>query len=307
MSCDDSVAKLRAISRAFLREFGILSKESPYEISLTARHVLLEIGIHGALTHTELATLLNLEKSAVSHLIKSMLKDGIVEVESSLTDRRFKFVKLTGAGKKLLAKVHSIANHQVNQALEKLTLEEQSQVIHGFNLYVKALKKTRLQNQFQIRKIQVKDNLSMSLIIKETLKEHNADKPGTAFMDSELKNLYKAYSENNKAYFVIERISDKKLVGGAGIGPLNNGNKNICELKKMYFLPEARGLGLGKVLIEKILDNASILGYKKCYLETIATMTKAKNLYAKLGFKRLTKPIGATGHFGCDQWMIRKI
>ena len=303
----ESVNQLRAVSRALLREFGILSKESPYGISLTARHVLLEIGMRGALTHTELSTLLNLEKSVVSHLIKSMCKAGIVTVESSLTDRRFKFVKLTRSGEKVLSKIHGIANKQVSQALEKLSCEEQEQVIQGFNLYVKALKTTRLQNQFTIRKIQAKDNLQMSLVIKETLKEHNADKPGTAFMDSELKNLYKAYTAKNTTYLVIERIADKKLVGGAGIGPLNINNKAICELKKMYFLPEARGLGLGKVLIEKILDKASILGYKECYLETISSMTKAKNLYQKLGFKRLTKPICDTGHFGCDEWMIKKI
>lgn len=147
----------------------------------------------------------------------------------------------------------------------------------------------------------------MMIIVKEVLKEHHADRPGTAFYDEELSNLYRSYTISQSCFYVIEKISNKKIVGGAGIGPLAGGNKTICELKKMHILPEARGIGLGKLLLQKVLNSAHEFGYLKCYLETLSHFYQAKQLYTKMGFIHLDKPMGNTGHHSCDEWMIKKL
>ena len=75
----------------------------------------------------------------------------------------------------------------------------------------------------------------------------------------------------------------------------------------MYFLPVARGKGLGTQLISKCLEKAKEFGFESCYLETMPYMEAARKLYTKNGFVNLDKPMGNTGHYSCNVWMLKKI
>jgi putative acetyltransferase len=75
----------------------------------------------------------------------------------------------------------------------------------------------------------------------------------------------------------------------------------------MYFLPEARGLGVGQRMLDRCLEAAAKAGYRRCYLETLKHMHQARALYERNGFVRVDKPMGKTGHFGCDAWYVREL
>ena len=160
-------------------------------------------------------------------------------------------------------------------------------------------------NAIIIREIQKADNVAIAQVIRDVLIEHNVPKVGTAYADPSLNFMFENYSEEKSAYFVVE--NEGKIIGGAGIAPLENGPKEICELQKMYFLPEARGLGLGAKLMEVCLEKARQFEFKKCYLETMPYMTNAQNLYKKSGFQYLDKPLGNTGHNACPVWMLKEL
>jgi putative acetyltransferase len=117
--------------------------------------------------------------------------------------------------------------------------------------------------------------------------------------------MFEAYQADNEVYFVV--LVDEKVVGGCGIKALKGNNPEICELQKLYILAETRGLGIGKILVEKCLEFATQSGYKRCYLETFPSMLAAINLYVKFGFARLKAPMGETGHCGCDVWMAKDL
>ena len=156
-----------------------------------------------------------------------------------------------------------------------------------------------------IRKIELSDNPILANIVRGTLTEFGVNRPGTVFADPETDQMFSLYSKPRTVYYNAE--VDGKIVGGAGIAPLQNGDPSVCELQKMYLLPEARGLGLGKVLIEKCLAFAKENGFKQCYLETLPELSQAVKVYEKFGFKKLDKPMGNTGHFSCDVWMIKDL
>ena len=160
-------------------------------------------------------------------------------------------------------------------------------------------------NAIIIREIQKADNVAIAKVIRNVLIEHNVPKVGTAYADPSLNFMFENYSEEKSAYFIVEK--EGKIIGGAGIAPLENGPKEICELQKMYFLPEARGLGLGVKLMEVCLEKARQFEFKKCYLETMPYMTNAQNLYKKSGFQYLDKPLGNTGHNACPVWMLKEL
>lgn len=157
----------------------------------------------------------------------------------------------------------------------------------------------------QIRKIKKEDNASMAKVIRDVFVELEAPKTGTAYADPILDTLFEVYNAEKSIYFVIEH--EGKIIGGSGIAPLENGPKEICELQKMYFSPEARGIGLGEKMILKCLDFAKEVGFKSCYLETLVMMKEAQKLYQKVGFQYLDEPLGYTGHSSCPVWMIKEL
>ena len=156
-----------------------------------------------------------------------------------------------------------------------------------------------------IRRIQAADNPFLSRIIKNTLEEFGANHPGTVYIDASTDALYELFQEEGSAYFVAELNGE--IVGGGGIYPTAGLPAGTCELVKMYLSPQARGMGLGKTLIEKSLAFAGNSGYKQVYLETMPELQQALKTYAKFGFVYLKGPMGNSGHTGCSLWMLRQV
>lgn len=160
-------------------------------------------------------------------------------------------------------------------------------------------------NVIIIREITQEDNVEIAKVIRDVLIEHNVPKVGTAYADPQLDFMFEAYDTSKAIYFVVE--NNFRIIGGAGISQLVNEAEGVCELQKMYFLSEARGLGLGSQMMEKCLRKAKEFGYNKCYLETMPYMEDAQKLYLKSGFEYLNNPMGATGHTSCPVWMIKDL
>jgi putative acetyltransferase len=73
----------------------------------------------------------------------------------------------------------------------------------------------------------------------------------------------------------------------------------------MYLSPQSRGMGIGKLLMQKCLAEAKKTGYSKVYLETMRELTSAISMYTKFGFTPLNRSMGNSGHGGCDVWMMK--
>ena len=153
-----------------------------------------------------------------------------------------------------------------------------------------------------IRPISQDDDAAMASIIRTVMPEFGATGCGFAISDPEVDWMSRAYAEPRHAYFVVER--DGQVVGGAGVAPLAGDHGDTCELRKMYFLPEARGIGAGAAMMAACLDAARSIGFKQCYLETLTGMDAAMRLYERSGFHRIDGPMGATGHGGCNTFYL---
>jgi putative acetyltransferase len=160
-------------------------------------------------------------------------------------------------------------------------------------------------NSFKIREIQPEDNQGVASLIRKVLVEMGVPKVGTAYEDKSLEDMHGTYCHSRMKYFVVEE--NGKLIGSAGIAPLTGADDDICELQKMYFLPEARARGIGAEMMKFCLDYAKSEGFKLCYLETLPYMENARKLYARSGFQSLEKPMGDTGHYNCSMWMLKDL
>ena len=166
------------------------------------------------------------------------------------------------------------------------------------------------QPAFRIRPIEAHDDAAVAAIIRSVMPEFGASGCGFAIGDPEVDWMHRAYAQPRSAYFVIERddASGNPVVeGGGGVAPLIGGDAGTCELRKMYFLAELRGLGAGAALMARCLDAARSFGFEHCYLETLTGMDAAMRLYERSGFRRIDAPMGATGHGGCNTFYFRDL
>jgi len=153
----------------------------------------------------------------------------------------------------------------------------------------------------QLRPIQPSDDARLASIIRGTLAEFGANHPGTVYYDDSTNHLSELFRREQSHYFVAE-LNDK-VVGGGGIYPTDGLPVDTCELVKMYLLPEARGIGLGRMIIQKCMETARKSGYSRMYLETMPELKQALKVYEKFGFAYLDAPLGNSGHFGCKMFM----
>jgi GNAT superfamily N-acetyltransferase len=76
----------------------------------------------------------------------------------------------------------------------------------------------------------------------------------------------------------------------AGCIALKRHDSTTCELKRFYVRPDFRGLGIGKSLVQQLLDEACRSGYRRMVLDSHYTMKKAHDIYEAFGFKRVSAP-----------------
>src|SRR6185369_6184832 len=135
--------------------------------------------------------------------------------------------------------------------------------------------------QTAIRSIERPDSAALAKIIRQVMEEFGVNLPNTVYTDPTTDHLFELFQKNGAVYNVAE--VDGKIVGGGGIYPTDGLPDGVCELVKMWLLPEARGLGLGRTMIEKCLQQAKQLGFNKVYLESMPELKQALRIYEKFG------------------------
>jgi putative acetyltransferase len=294
---------IRAASRQFVRELDILDGKGCIDnFTLSESHLLMELDEKSSATGKELAESLILEKSTISRIIARLESGDLIRQVPHPTDRRRKPFELTPKGLQLVEEIHRRADLQVNRALSFISGKQRAAVGEALATYAKALGYERRSQGFEIRLIEPRDDKAVADIITGVMTEFGAIGEGYSILDAEVQQMSAYYTAEGSRFFVI--TAGDRVVGCGGVAHLDGGDPDTCELRKMYFLPELRGKGLGMKLILLCLESARELGYRRVYLETLDYMHQARHLYRKVGFKDINQPMGNTGHCKCNSWML---
>jgi putative acetyltransferase len=156
-----------------------------------------------------------------------------------------------------------------------------------------------------IRKIQKSDNQFLAKIIRSCFHDFNVSTKGTVYEDPTTDHLYELFEAENAVLFVSE--VDGELCGCCGIFPTEGLPEHCAELVKFYIAKDSRGKGLGKMLMEESIKFAKNQGFKSIYIESLPEFSTAVSIYEKQGFTYLEKPLGNSGHCGCNLWMIKHL
>lgn len=154
-----------------------------------------------------------------------------------------------------------------------------------------------------IRPVEKKDNQLLAELIRSVFREFKIDQPGTVYTDPTTDNLFELFTKPKSAYWVAD--DEGVLSGGCGIYPTEGLPGNCAELVKFYVSPQSRGKGIGKELLAKSFSSAADFGYEELYLESFPELAQAVGMYKKAGFRHIHHPMGKSGHYACNIWMIK--
>jgi putative acetyltransferase len=160
-------------------------------------------------------------------------------------------------------------------------------------------------NNIVLRKIAASDDAILASIVRRSLEEFNTVKEGTVYFDATTDHLHLIFETARSAYFVAQ--VNGVVCGGAGIFPTVGLPANCCELVKMYLSPAARGMGIGKLLLNTNIREAKSNDYDSMYLESMPELQTAIAMYEKNGFRFLKDSLGNSGHTGCQVFMIKDL
>jgi putative acetyltransferase len=303
------VLPLRHASRQLVRELGFLQgRDAASKMSYSHCHTLIEVDGRGTLAQAELPALLRLDKSTTSRIVAELEGRGLVRAKPSPDDARARILSLTPKGREKLAVVHRDSNARVEEALRLLDEDGRRAVVRGLELYSRALERSRERSRYVLRPIAPKDKAGVARLIRTVMPEFGAVGPGFAINDAEVDDMPAAYAAERSGYWVIvTQTKPETVLGGGGFAPLAGGDPSTCELRKMYFLPELRGLGFGQDILTLAMDGARSAGFATMYLETLRSMSQARALYLRNGFRPLEGRLGSTGHHGCDSQYARAL
>jgi putative acetyltransferase len=157
----------------------------------------------------------------------------------------------------------------------------------------------------KFRQIEKADNKEIAELIRRIFREFRIDRPGTVYFDPTTDDLYSLFQKPDSIYWIAEE--NGIMAGGCGIFPTPSLPTGCAELVKLYLASEYRGKGTGRMLMEKCFESARNMGYSQIYLESMPELKKAISLYEREGFRFIRGPMGNSGHFGCDIWMVKDL
>ena len=147
---------------------------------------------------------------------------------------------------------------------------------------------------------------ALAKIIRDNLKAHSLDLPGTVYFDDNLDHLSDFYlDENHKRLYYVLIDDDDNVIGGIGFAEFEF-FEDCAELQKLYLADDVKGSGIGYKLIELIENRAREYGYNRMYLETHTNLAAAIHIYDKCGFKAIEKPAGVV-HATMNRFYIKNL
>lgn len=287
----DPVLRIRAASRALVREWGFLNRTlAGTDLSPSGVHGLIEIGNTPDITAKRLSEELGLDKSTVSRLIRSLVEGGLVEELRSADDGRAKSLSLTSEGRRTLEAINVYAERQVRSAVMPLPGEALGTIVTGLETYAAALRASRSDEPegappsgVTVRRGYVPRLLARIVDMHAAYYSRHAGF-GMAFetkvADGLAAFLGRADGEVSEIWHAE---SAGRIVGGIAIDGEDLG-ENTAHLRWFIVDDGVRGLGAGKALIDAALAFCDARGFAQTRLWTFEGLDAARHLYERRGF-----------------------
>lgn len=289
MTSSEDIQRVRDASRRLVRELGFMRPTlAGTDLHASAVHALIELGRRRAITATELAETLALEKSSISRLVRKLIDAGEIAEAASDRDARAKLLSLTARGRRTLAQIDAFAERQVRGALGPLGPAARRNIASGLAAYAHALERRRRQPAASMPPVRIEAGYRSGLIGRctEMHARHYAQAAGFgAPFESRVAAEMAAFCRRIEhpgnavwAALIGEEIVGTIAIDGEDPGP------GRAHLRWFIVEDGVRGEGVGRRLLAEAIDFCDRRRFPEIELWTFAGLDAARHLYLACGF-----------------------
>ncbi|MCP9230475.1 helix-turn-helix domain-containing GNAT family N-acetyltransferase [Mesorhizobium sp. LMG 17147] len=279
----ERIDAVRAFNRFYTRQIGLLEEGLlKSDFSLTEARVLYELAHRDGLTATDLGRDLGLDAGYLSRLLKKFEERDLVERATIEADARRSSIALTKAGRQAFAPLNQGSHEQVATLLERLSAAEQDRLVRAMQTVQRLLGgSAEPKIPYMLRSLQVGD---IGWIIHRQgllyAQEYGWDETYEALVAEILGAFVKSFDPKWEHSWIAER--EGEVVGSVFVVHQSDA---VAKLRLLYVEPSARGLGIGRRLVEECIGFARTKGYRTLTLWTNDVLTSARRIYEAAGFK----------------------
>jgi len=281
-----AVQELRRFNRYYTNRLGLLGRyRFDTNLTLTEARVVFEIGLAGEHTQSALGRDLKVDMGYLNRVVRRLEARGLISIRQDVRDRRVSVLTLSNSGGAMLAKINADSDAEVQDMLRGMNeLEAQALVMHMREAQ-RLLEKQAASRPWAGRAESPADVAAARTLMREYADFLGEDLSFQRF-EQELAGLPGKYAPPSGALFVAYVPAEGRSLS-AGCAALRRLSSGICEMKRLFVRPEYRGLGIGRLLAGRTIEEARALGYKAMRLDTLARLKGAVALYRSLGFERI--------------------
>ncbi|HEY4216088.1 MAG TPA: helix-turn-helix domain-containing GNAT family N-acetyltransferase [Gemmatimonadaceae bacterium] len=286
---DTAAEQVRDFNRFYTRRIGALGDGhlgSPF--SLTEVRVLFELAHRSPVTASEIADALGLDRGYLSRTLRAFKAKGFIETEPAAEDRRQTILRLTAAGRKAFTPLDRAAREEIIRMLQPLDAEPQRRVLAAMRTIRQSLDPVTdapSDPPFTLRTHRPGD---MGWVVQRHgllyAEEYGWDERFEALVAGIVSEFIKHFDPKRERCWIAER--DGESVGSIFIV---SKSKTVVKLRLLLVEPSARGLGVGRALVDEVIRFARQTGYRKIQLWTHPELTAARRIYKAVGFELIAE------------------
>jgi DNA-binding MarR family transcriptional regulator/GNAT superfamily N-acetyltransferase len=280
---DTRIAAFRRFNRFYTQKIGVLERgylQSPF--SLAEARVLYELGQRGETTASEISARLGLDMGYLSRILAKLQEQQLIRRAPAEQDGRQRLIQVTPKGKKAQSALDSRSEQQAGSLLAELTDPQKAGVLQAMSQIQSALGDSPAASEPYIIRTHRIGDISWIAYRHAVLysQEYGWNQGFERLVLEIVASFLKNYDSGTERCWVAERSGEI-----LGCVFLVKRSKRIAQLRLLLVEPSARGLGIGKRLVEECIRFARETGYKKIVLWTHDNLTAARAIYQKAGFQ----------------------
>ena len=277
----DVITEIRGFNRFYTNILGLLDQhilDSGY--SLTESRVIFEISKTECCTANQLCSVLDIERSYMSRIIRRFENEGLITRNTSSQDSRNMEIHLTEKGNEIFYDLNNRSNEQIEKFISKFNEKEWEDLIHSMRTVKKYF--SIATKNIDIRPFKAED---VEYVIDRQLSLYESERQFTTetwkkYLTQGVLDLVDKFDENKDCMYILECDGN-----AAGCVAITHVSEDVAQLRYFFLEPEVRGMGAGTALLNKALDFCREKKYTHVFLWTVSAQETARTLYKKAGFE----------------------
>jgi DNA-binding MarR family transcriptional regulator/N-acetylglutamate synthase-like GNAT family acetyltransferase len=279
------VERMRRFNRFYTHKIGLLEGSRLYDpFSLTETRVLYEIAHRDRVTASDLVRDFGIDAGYLSRMLRGFEKQGLVARKAAKEDARQSILSLTAAGRKAFAPQEDVSRRVLSPLIERLPAADRARLVDAMDTITQLLSEEppAAEAGFRLRPHRPGD---IGWMVQRHAELYSAEYGFNSDFEALAAEVGMQFLRDFDPQWENAWIAELETGERVGSVFLIRKSATVAKLRVLIVDPKARGLGVGKALVQACIDFARAKNYRKITLWTNSILLAARGIYEKTGFK----------------------